>query len=103
MKFSVIDGVAPSLPHIAMLERRHRGFGEPRGCSGQRVAVVVDLAVVVEHDQPLGKVTGQHEFDRVVEEIDTRQDGNGLGLCGDRPQLCDGCAGLKGNGNRAGA
>ncbi len=23
MKFNVIDGVAPSLPHIAMLDRRH--------------------------------------------------------------------------------
>ena len=23
MKFNVIDGVAPSLPHIAMLARRH--------------------------------------------------------------------------------
>ena len=62
--------------------------------------MVVHLAVVVEHDQPLGEVAGEHEFDGVVEEVDARRDDHRLGFGSDGPQLRDRRAGLKGDGHR---
>ena len=95
-----IGSVVPASQHVGQSLDSDRGFGEPRGCGRERLAMVVHLAVVVEHDQPLGEVAGQHEFDGVVEEVDARRDDHRLGLGGDRPQLGDRCAGLKGYRHR---
>ena len=42
--------------------------------ASKRLALVVDLGAVVEHDQPRGRVAGQHQFDGVVEIVDARGD-----------------------------
>ena len=43
-------------------------------------AVVVDLGVVVEHDQALRGVRGEGELHGVVEVVDAGEDGDRLGL-----------------------
>ena len=49
--------------------------------------MVVDLWVVVEHHQALGRVRGQGEFDSVSEVVDAGKDCHRLGLEQDRVQL----------------
>ena len=49
--------------------------------------MVVDLRVVVEHHQALGRVRGQREFDGVLEVVDAGQDRHRFGLDQDRVQL----------------
>ncbi len=61
----------------------------------ERVAVVVDLRVVVEHHQALGRVRGQGELDGVGEVVDAGEDRDRLGLEQDRVQLCHRRAGLQ--------
>ena len=74
---------------------------QPRLGGFQRLALVVDLGVVVEHDQPCGRVRGQDQFDGVVEIVDARSDHARLGLGDDGSQLGNGRAGLQRNGHRA--
>ena len=49
----------PANEHVGQSLDNDRSFGEPRGCGLERLAMVVHLAVVVEDNQPLGKVAGQ--------------------------------------------
>ena len=73
----------------ASVSTTHRtaGFGQPRVGGVERLAMVVHLRAVVEHDQPRGRVAGQHQFDGVVEIVDARGDHARLGLGDDGPQF----------------
>ncbi len=53
----------------------------------ERLALVVHLGTVVEHNQPGGGVAGQHEFDRVGKVIDAGRDYARLGLGDNGRQL----------------
>ena len=57
--------------------------------------MVIHLAVVVEHHQPLREMAGQHEFDGVVEELNARRDDHRLGLGENWSKLRHGRAGLQ--------
>ena len=101
---------------------RRRSSSRPRGTSGPsvwwapramtsssastgfrgRLAVVVDLGLVVEHHQALGRVCGEREFDGVGEVVDAGEDRDGLGLDEDRVQLLDRGAGLQRDGDGSG-
>ena len=64
--------------------------------------MVVDLGVVVEHDQALRCVGGEREFDGVGEVVDAGKDCDGLGFDEDRVQLGHRGAGLQGDRDGAG-
>ena len=65
----------------------------------QRLAVVVELAAVVEDHQPSGRVTrlgaGKDHVDRIREVVNAGREDGGLGLEDDRLQLRDRRAGLQ--------
>ena len=59
--------------HLGQRLHDHRAarLRQPRSGGVERLALVVDLGVVVEDDQPRGRVPGQDQFDGVVEITDT--------------------------------
>jgi hypothetical protein len=64
--------------------------------------VVVDLGVIVEHDEPLGRMRGECEFDGVGEVVDAGQDRHRLGFGEDGVELVQWCAGLQRYGHGSG-
>jgi hypothetical protein len=76
-------------------------FGQSAYGGVECLAVVVDLGVVVEYDQPLRGVCGQCQFDGIGEVIHAGEDRHRLGLDQDRMQLLHGRTRLQRNGDRA--
>ena len=59
----------PAVEHVGQRFHTHRAarLRQPRPGGVERLALVVDLGVVVEDDQPRGRVPGQRQFNGIVE------------------------------------
>ena len=93
----------PAVEHVGQRFHTHRAAGlrQPRPGGVQRLALVVHLGVVVEDDQPRGRVPGQRQFNGIVQIVNARGDHVRLGLGHDGPQLGHRRAGLQRNAYRA--
>ena len=93
-------GPAPADVRQGFNDDATTGVGQSRLGGFERLAMVIDLRQVVEHDQARRREAGEDQFGCVAEIVDARGDDGRFRLGDDRSQLRDGRACLQRHGDR---